>query len=52
MSRKHYEAIATILRQSYAPRDVVKAFADAFAADNPRFDKARFIAACKPLELA
>lgn len=59
MSRKDYEAMATALRvkmESYsdtdryvtareAVRQVAGALADVFAADNPRFDRKRFMKA-------
>lgn len=58
MSRKHYIAVAAILRGLYettgdptqavdiAVRDVLDDFANLFAQDNPAFDRARFLAAC------
>jgi hypothetical protein len=58
-SRKDYVAIAAALksqRESYAPHwdknlframdDTCKAMAQVFANDNPRFDRAKFYAAC------
>jgi hypothetical protein len=45
-SRKDYKFVAGIL--SEAPVDLPEAFADRFAADNPRFDRERFLAACRP----
>lgn len=59
MSRKHYESLAKVnhaaMVKAYAGnhssatcdilRDVILAQADAFAADNPRFDRSRFLLA-------
>lgn len=62
MTRKHFEAIATVLRQEnahlaqgnvpdYAGQRTLSSLAyslaDAFEDDNPRFDRQRFIAACQ-----
>lgn len=48
MSRKHFEMIATVVRENGG--DQRAALADAFArelrAENSRFDRDRFIAAC------
>ncbi len=56
LSRKHYKAIAEIVKKNttkvdkiilYVKRaDMVCDLADYFAADNPRFDRARFLEAC------
>lgn len=54
MTRKDYELIAATIRRTTGegPSPTVvqtivsRAFADALAADNPRFDRARFLAAC------
>jgi len=52
MTKKHFEAAARIVRARKADRGAVPArelaegFADLFSADNPRFDRARFLAAC------
>lgn len=48
-TRKDYIATAKILAAN--PDEVMRAeqarhFADLYAADNPRFDRARFLAAC------
>jgi len=59
--RKHYEAVARTVREATEPREspeitaavrdsgqfIAETLADMFAADNPRFDRARFLAACK-----
>jgi hypothetical protein len=56
-TRAHYELIAAILNRRFYAEDgnetgrwVVDAVADdlceVFAADNPRFDRDRFVAAC------
>lgn len=53
MTRKDYVVIAEAIRKAsqapgYAERNafVAHAIADALAADNPRFDRARFLSAC------
>lgn len=54
MTRKHYEALAAALlatrpmsdERFAGGNDAVVAVAAALAADNPRFDRARFLAAC------
>lgn len=62
MTRENFEAIAEALRQStvtetdgYFERGrltqslmVVSDLADVFAADNPRFDRQKFLGACAP----
>ena len=62
MSRKHYQAIAAALAANYLPikgvdpvrdaihRDYCHAVANALAADNARFDRARFLAACGDID--
>jgi hypothetical protein len=53
MSKKNYQAIAAALnevkgvdhREAWAV--IVNALADVLAASNPRFDRSRFIEACK-----
>jgi len=61
MTRKDYVAIAAAVRraalknnfcaQDYARHyTYVSEIAEAFAADNPRFDWARFVKACDPRE--
>ena len=60
LTRKHYKAIAEIIKtqrdlatvfagKQFAIQrisDIVDGLADYFAQDNPRFDRARFLAAC------
>lgn len=50
MSRKDYEAIARVIRENEGDIptlvSVAKGVADIFAADNARFDRQRFYAAC------
>jgi hypothetical protein len=57
MTKKHYEAIASILRksiqQSYTlgldnsvEKYIAQYLADYFASENPRFDRVRFLTAC------
>jgi len=58
LSRQHYVAIAGILRETLedagglnwrtAVHAVADRLADYFAADNPRFDRARFMLAAAP----
>lgn len=45
-SRQHYVATAMALRTQKTRSETVAAMADMFAADNPRFDRARFETAC------
>ncbi len=55
MSKKHYIEIAQAIKASEVPAtaetrksiaELAKRLANVFAADNPRFDRARFIKAC------
>lgn len=54
MTRKDYVLIAAAVREErerFSNRnpgadDLVRALADSLAADNPRFDRARFLKAC------
>lgn len=49
MTRKHFAAIAAIVAQITVPnnrRETAHRFADWLKGDNPRFDRARFLAAC------
>ena len=55
MSKKDFELIARVLREHNhdhregeytSPTILAEYFADALAATNPRFDRARFVAAC------
>lgn len=50
---RHYKAIAAVIADfKYLPLEadnrsyVAEAFTEMFAKDNPRFDRARFVAAC------
>lgn len=61
MTRKHFEAVAAVLRASCSVQDVqvreeahgiARDLATVFAGLNPRFDRARFLAACGAEELA
>jgi len=47
MSRKHYRVLASALKESKAPLDVINAVANVLKADNPRFDYGRFREACE-----
>ena len=56
--KRHYEAIADVLRTIHKDQQVaiftdpidtsklIRRIGDMFAGDNPRFDRARFVAAC------
>lgn len=56
MTKKHFEAVASAIRAEYedtygepaeeAIRSIARKLADVFASENPRFDRARFLAAC------
>ncbi len=47
MTKKHYEAIAAILKKAEEyGASVPHMLADFFASDNPKFDRARFLQAC------
>jgi hypothetical protein len=58
MSKKHYETVARVLRvnRKYSEvspdaaaviDDIARDLSIAFASDNDRFDRARFLAACE-----
>jgi hypothetical protein len=51
MTKKDYEAIAECIRESGIDEKVIEdlenALAGYFKQDNPRFDRARFLAACR-----
>jgi|TARA_R110002167_G_scaffold133155_1_gene317880 hypothetical protein len=61
-TRRHYEAIAEVLKEYFAEQDYAEthdirprpsiegALATMFEADNPRFDYVRFYNACEPVE--
>jgi hypothetical protein len=51
MTRKDYVMIAEVIATSWhgsedTQADLARNFADVLEADNPRFDRARFLAAC------
>jgi hypothetical protein len=51
MTKKHFQMIANVVREATYTHDGVRAklaesFAAKLAAENPRFDAARFYAAC------
>jgi hypothetical protein len=50
MSRRHFELIAATIKalpaDCYGSDQIAKAFADALRAENPRFDRSRFLKAC------
>lgn len=54
MTKKHYEAIARVFRRNTdlpaaagaAVRETARELADVLQADNPRFDRDRFLTAC------
>ena len=45
MSRKNYIAVAAALKETHASEQTIKAIADVFQKDNPRFDRERFFVA-------
>lgn len=47
LQHRHFATIAAILRNIGADTATVEAFADELRATNPRFDRARFLAAVK-----
>ena len=47
MTRKHFKAIAEILKSSNANVEVVLNLAKYLATLNPKFDKSKFLKACK-----
>lgn len=49
MTKKDYELIASVFRASrghHTPTSIAERLADALKGENPRMDRARFIAAC------
>jgi hypothetical protein len=46
-TKKHYIAIANILKKSKNKNEIVESIAELFASDNPNFNKDLFIRACK-----
>lgn len=46
MTKKHFEAIAKILRLNKADELLVECFAQYFITTNPNFDAERFVKAC------
>ena len=52
MTKKDYVAIAAILREAPQYGDpvdyIIAELCDVLKADNPRFERERFIAACQP----
>ncbi len=46
LTRKHFKAIAEILNHKEADYGEVMEFVNYLQAENPRFDRARFINAC------
>ena len=46
MTKKHFEAIAKILRDGKADPTLVQSLAQYFATTNPNFDAERFVKAC------
>ena len=45
MTKKHYEAIAKVLRENTNKTDIVDGLIEVFEADNPRFNPYTFLAA-------
>ena len=53
MTRKHYKMVAAAVANMVERSDrwlITNLLADSFENDNPRFDRDRFIAACRPTE--
>ena len=53
MTRKHYKMVAAAVANMVERSDrwlIANLLADSFENDNPRFDRDRFIAACRPTE--
>lgn len=50
MTKKHYIEFANAIRQSYHPecQDMIRAICSVLKADNPRFNKDRFMDAAVP----
>lgn len=46
MTRKHFIAIAAILKEHGASHYVVMAFCEYFESENPNFDREKFVEAC------
>lgn len=50
MTKKDYIAVAAVMNSAMIgnadPERVARKLAEVFALDNPRFDRARFLAAC------
>ena len=53
MTRKHYKMVAAAVANMVERSDrwlIANLLADSFENDNPRFDRDKFIAACRPTE--
>ena len=53
MTRKHFEMVAAAVAKMVERSDrwlITNLLADSFENDNPRFDRDRFIAACRPTD--
>jgi len=44
--KRHYDVVANVLKANKAPIEHVMRFVEAFSADNPRFNKGKFIESC------
>ena len=47
MTHKDFVVIANVLRETAAGDAIIEGFVDALRGENPRFDRERFIGACK-----
>jgi hypothetical protein len=47
MSKKTYEQVAQVIYESLYVEDVISGLADMFARDNPRFNREKFLEACR-----
>ena len=53
MTRKHFKMVAAAVAKMVERSDrwlITNLLADSFENDNPRFDRDKFIAACRPTE--
>ena len=53
MTRKHYKMVAAAVANMVERSDrwlITNLLADSFENDNPRFDRDKFITACRPTE--
>lgn len=51
MTRRDFETIAQVLATTVSRENIARTLADKFAADNPRFDRDRFLEAARVQEV-